>query len=135
MGFTSDICNNCTQNTIDTHTHAFWHCTPIFQFWKNITTALTTFFGCDIPMCPSLCILGNTSSINLDQHAKQILLVALTIAKKTILMNWKTRHKTNINLWKNLLLDYITLDNTPITTTTHNTEPTSLWSQLLTFLQ
>ena len=34
MGFTtSDQCTYCTQHTTDNYMHAFWHCTPIRQFW------------------------------------------------------------------------------------------------------
>lgn len=130
MGFTSSFCNNCLQNTTDTYIHAFWHCTPIQEFWKNVTLFLSTFFDCHIPLCPSLCVLGDTSALNFNNNDTKILLVALTVARKTILMNWKTRHKTNINHWKNLLLDFINLDSS----NEHNTESTSIWSPLLAFL-
>ncbi len=88
-----DICSHCTQNTPDNYMHATWDCTPVKQFWLEITNNLTHLLGCHIPLCPSLCLLGYTSNINLSNVSKRILYISLNIAKKTILMNWKSRKK------------------------------------------
>lgn len=135
MGFGSDTCSHCMQNTPDTYTHAVWLCTPIYQFWVNVTDTLSTILGCHIPATPSLCILGDTSVTSSNTTDITFLLVALTIAQKTILMNWKSRKKVNISHWKNLLTDYISLDD-PSTLKLNDTQDTpSPWSSFLTYLQ
>ena len=97
MGFTdSDICSHCTLNTTDNYMHATWDCTPIQQFWRDITDNLSSLLGCHIPLSPTLCLLGDT----LNNISSRILSIALTIAKKTILMNWKTRNKINTTTLK-----------------------------------
>ena len=53
--------------------------------------------------------LGDISNINLNNTFSRILSIALTITKKTILMNWKSRNKINITIWKNLLIEYISM--------------------------
>ena len=112
MGFTtSDQCTYCTQHTTDNYMHAFWHCTPIRQFWIQVTDHLSHILGCHIPLSPQLCILGDMSSIQLHNHIITTLFTTLAIAMKTILLNWKTRHKLNITHWKNLLIDQNLVSN------------------------
>lgn len=129
MGFGSDLCSHCTQNNPDTYIHAVWQCTPVNRFWINVTESLSSIFGCHIPATPSLCILGDTTTINVSTLCNKTLLVALTIAKKTILMNWKSRKKIHITHWKNLLSDYISIDNL---STPNSPSP---WSSFITYLQ
>lgn len=47
-------------------------------------------------------------NINLPINHLKALSTALTIAKKTILVNWKNKQTININHWLNLLLEHIT---------------------------
>lgn len=84
---------------------------------------------------PSLCLLGDTSAHSLTQSNKIVFILALTTAKKTILMNWKSKNYTNIVQWKKILLvDHICLEN--LCLSVHKTIPSiSIWSQLITFLQ
>ncbi len=111
MGFTdTTICPHCAQNTTDNYLHATWNCTPIKQFWQDITNNLSLTMDCHIPLSPALCLLGDTSGINLDNTSSRTLSIALTIAKKTILMNWKSRKKINIAIWKNLLIEHISME-------------------------
>ena len=69
MGFTnSSICTQCITNKTDDYFHAFWICTPVHRFWEKI---------------------------EVEPSVKDTvpLLIALTIAKKTILLNWKEKIK------------------------------------------
>ncbi len=134
MGFTSETCSHCTQNETDTYVHALWYCTPIKYFWEKVIESLSITMGCHIPNSPSVCLLGDISIINLDNINSQLLLVALAIAKKTILMNWKSRKSIHIASWKNLLIDYISMEN--LSSSSHNTvELHPFWSSLITLQQ
>ena len=116
MGLTgSDICTECTLNKPNDYFHALWLCPPIQHFWREVTTRLSQFLGCYVPLSPSICILGNLEILNTGptQTTTRIttpLLVALTIAKKTILLNWKSRKKINISQWFNLLIQHILME-------------------------
>lgn len=90
---------HCIQNTTDSYIHTLWHCTPVYHFWKQVTDSLSAFLGRPIPLSPSLCLLGDTSSISINPSNK-LLLVALTVAKKTILMNWKFKKKITLTMKK-----------------------------------
>ncbi len=110
MGFTSETCSHCSQNCPDTYIYATWHCPPIKRFWKDVTESLSCLLSCRIPLSPLLCLLGYLSTLNQEITNKRILLVALAIAKKTIFLNWKSRNTIHIAHWKNLLIDYISLE-------------------------
>lgn len=111
MGFTtSDKCTHCTQDTTDTYIHAFWNCTPIQKFWTQAVNYLSHTLGCHIPVSPQLCILGDLSLVQLNHHIKTALFTALIIAKKTILLHWKSRQQINIPQWKNMLIDHIAVE-------------------------
>ena len=110
MGFAdSDICPHSSLNTTDTYMHATWECTPVKQFWHNITDNLSLLMDFRILLLPSLCLLGDISNVNINITSR-IMSIALIIAKKTILMNWKSRHTSNITIWKNLLIEYISME-------------------------
>jgi len=135
MGFSSETCSHCTQNTPDTYLHAIWYCTSVKKFWENVTDSLSDLMGCHIPLSPFLCILGDISIINLNSTNSQLLLVALTIAKKTILMNWKLKNTIHITTWKNLLIEYISMENLSTSTQNNTSELHPSWSSLFNFLQ
>lgn len=129
----TNTCTNCTQSTPDTYIHALWFCSPVHLFWKQVTESLSALLNCCIPLSPSLCLLGDTSNITLHPTYIKLLLVALTIAKKTILVNWKSKTKINIQQWKNLLIDHISMEHlsTSIKFCTIDNEQ---WTPLINFL-
>ena len=133
MGFRSELCSYCTENCPDTYIHATWQCAPVRQFWIKVTESLSLILGSHIPLSPSLCLLGDVSSLNFYSSKNKLLLVALTIAKKTILLNWKSRNSLNLAQWKNLLSEYISLENlaSPLN---HTVEHQDHWSPFLDFL-
>ena len=97
----SDISTHCTLNTTDDYFHALWLCPLIQHFWEEVITTLFLFLGCSIPLSPFICILSNVDILNTCSTQILIaLLVALAIAEKTILLNWKSRKKsTSHNGW------------------------------------
>lgn len=76
---------------------------PMDISYKNIFT----IFYCRIPLSPSLCLLGDTTSILIPQKWKYPLLVSLTIARKIVFQNWKSRDSCHINHWINLISKHI----------------------------
>ena len=134
---TSNTCTHCTKNTIDNYFHAFWHCTPVQQFWVQVTDHLSHILGCHIPLSPKLCLLGDMSTVQLNNHIKTTLYTALAVAKKTILLNWKARDQLNIIHWKNLLIDQISIEKMSASLNHNTPRFNKTWStfinKLLTF--
>ena len=129
MGFSqSDKCTQCTQNNSDSYFHALWLCSPVQHFWSLVTQKLSLILDCRIPLTPNLCLIGDLATISLPLHLSQSVLVALTIAKKTILMNWKNKQSLNISQWLNLLSEFISLEKISATRKNQLTLFTKRWS-------
>uniref|UniRef100_A0AAR2LWN9 Reverse transcriptase domain-containing protein n=1 Tax=Pygocentrus nattereri TaxID=42514 RepID=A0AAR2LWN9_PYGNA len=127
----TNICTNCTGNYIENYMHAIWSCMPVQRFWQTICEDLSTWFHCDIQASPKLCILGDISELNIETNISPIVLTALCIAKKTILMKWKSKNDLCITHYRNLLLDHISLERMSATTKNQLTTFESLWSPLI----
>jgi len=93
MGITdTDICPHCTLGCPDTYLYATWSCQPVNSLWTSVTKTLSTILDCSrVPLSPTLCLLVDTTSIPIPQKFKNPLLVSLTIAKKIVFQNWKSR--------------------------------------------
>lgn len=73
MGLThSNTCTHCKDNSAHNYMHVIWVCTPYLSTWSS---------HC-IPTSPKLCIIGDICEID----------TALCIAKKPMLMNWKSKN-------------------------------------------
>uniref|UniRef100_A0AAR2LML4 Reverse transcriptase zinc-binding domain-containing protein n=1 Tax=Pygocentrus nattereri TaxID=42514 RepID=A0AAR2LML4_PYGNA len=118
-------------NYIENYMHAIWSCMPVQRFWQTICEDLSTWFHCDIQVSPKLCILGDISELNIETNISHIVLTALCIAKKTILMKWKSKNDLCITHYRNLLLDHISLGRMSATTKNQLTTFESLWSPLI----
>lgn len=57
-----------------------------------------------------LCILGDASELDIEANASHIVPTALCIAKKTILMNWKSKNDLCATQYRNLLLNPVSLE-------------------------
>lgn len=107
MGLTdTDTCTQCTTGVTDTHLHALWECTPVKSFWNTITQTLSNILSCRVPPTPSLCLLGLIPHTVQPQHNAS-LLTSLTIAKRVILQNWKSKQSITLSQWINSLRHHI----------------------------
>ena len=132
MGFShTDICTQCTQNTSDTYFHAVWLCTPVYQFWLTVTQKLSNILDCRIPQSPNLCLIGDISSTAISNTQVQPTLAALSIAKKTILVNWKDKKALNITHWLNLLTEHISFEKISATRKKQLVSFTKKWSPFI----
>ena len=104
----TDISSQCTS---DDYLHAMWLCQLVYSFCITITEALSTILDSRIPSSQTLCLLNDISKINIKQHFKNLLLISLAVAKKVVLQNWKSKKSCHINHWKNLITEYITIEN------------------------
>lgn len=73
--------------------HAFWLCTPVRRFWSEVMGKLSEILHLSIPLSPYISLLGDLSSLTIPQHLQTFILIALTVTKKTVLLNWKDRTK------------------------------------------
>lgn len=111
----TNLCTNCSGNHTETYIHAIWSCTPVQRLWK-LCENLSIWFNCDISASLKLCILGDTSELNLETERSHIVLTAFCITEKTILLKWKSKNDLCLTHYKNLLSDHISLERMSATT-------------------
>ena len=134
MIYRHNICSHCTLGVTDTYLHALWECTPVHTFWYTVTQKLTDILSCEVPHHPSLCLLGLTTQTTIPNKHKNNILTSLTIAKKTILQNWKSKQSININHWTNSLNQYISNSLTAASSDDDKTTFTTSWSPFIIYL-
>lgn len=78
----SNICTQCTQNLPNDYTHAIWDCIPVNTY--KISKKISCFLSHNIPFSPPLCLLSDTSGINITKENSDPSYSAVT--KKTILI-------------------------------------------------
>ena len=130
----TDICSQCTLGSTDDYLHAMWLCQPVYSFWITITEALSTILDSRIPSSPTLCLLNDISTIHITQHFNKPLLISLTVAKKVVLQNWKSKKSCHINHWKDLITEYITIEKHHAHREKQMSAFDNTWSPFLTFL-
>ena len=81
-----------------------WLCPPIKHFWQVVTTTLSTFLSCSIPLSPSKYLLCDLDIVNPNHNTP----TCGPITKKTILLNWKSRGGES--QWLNLLTKQISME-------------------------
>ena len=135
MGFSqNNTCSLCP-NSVDNYIHALWHCPPIHNFWSEVTNRLSEMLSLSIPTSPTIALLGDLSSLHISKQHISFLLTSLTIAKKTILLNWKDRTKISVTHWLNLLTDHSNLEKLTATLKNNITVYDNTWSPFLQYIQ
>lgn len=131
MGFSqSNTCSLCP-SSVDDYIHAFWHCPPIHNFWSRGMNRLSQMLSLSIPTSPSIALLGDLSSLHIPKQHTSFVLISITIAKKTILLNWKDRTKLFITHWLNLFTDHSNLEKLTATLKNNITSHENTWSPFL----
>uniref|UniRef100_A0A3B3I4T3 Reverse transcriptase domain-containing protein n=1 Tax=Oryzias latipes TaxID=8090 RepID=A0A3B3I4T3_ORYLA len=126
----SDICQHCDSNLPDNYMHALWFCTPVQALWQQVCADLSVWLKVSITASPSLCVLGDMSAIDVEGGLGSIIFITLCIAKKTILINWKSKKNINISQHRNLLLDHISLEKMSAQSSSNFERIRSLWSPI-----
>ncbi len=85
------------------HTHIFWDCSVILEYWENIKKEIEKIVKREVPSNVSFFLLGVISVEVFNADQRYILRVLLLIAKKTITANWKSVKSPTVTEWKQRL--------------------------------
>ena len=135
MGLSNtDTCSQCTLGSTDDYFHSTWSCQPVHALWVSVTEKLSTILGCRIPMSPALCLLGDLTQVTIPNKHRNPLLISLTIAKKVIFQNWKSKTSCHITHWTNLLKEYISIERITANVRDNMSAFNEIWNSFLTYL-
>lgn len=88
----------------------YWDCKDVRVFWTDIGAVLSIVLNLSVPYSP-IVLLHNTSSLNLTNWNKSILLTGITIAKKMLALCWKLPHTIARSQWINTYADIVNMYN------------------------
>ncbi len=135
MGLTNtDTCSQCTLGSTDDYLHSTWSCQPVHALWVSVTEKLSTILGCRIPTSPELCLLGDLTQVTIPIKLRNPLLISLTIAKKVIFQNWKSKSSCHITHWTNLLIEYISIERITANIRDNMAAFNEIWNSFITHL-
>lgn len=88
---TADVCDRCSQSPCN-HTHMFWSCPRLVNYWKSYFTIISDILGHDIELCPHIAIFGVPKpGMKLSTKQKNIVSFTSLIARRKILLLWKNK--------------------------------------------
>ncbi len=84
------------------------HCPAVKSFWKDVVHLVSLMLKVELSPCPLICLLGCRAAQLRPKRDRKIAGLGFFVAKRMILMNWKT-HKTNCFLKETWLLEFFYL--------------------------
>uniref|UniRef100_A0A3Q3ASL9 Reverse transcriptase domain-containing protein n=1 Tax=Kryptolebias marmoratus TaxID=37003 RepID=A0A3Q3ASL9_KRYMA len=78
---------NCGSMNAD-HSHIFWNCPKIVQFWKDVHETVKKVLGYDIPMSSMVLYLCNFNNTKVRAKDKYLIKIMLIASKKAITRKW-----------------------------------------------
>lgn len=105
----TDNCAQCTMGVTDTYLHALQECSPVQAFWNTVPQKLR-HSELQNPLFPILLFTWYHHNYYNTTQTEQS--VDISITKKIILQNWKSKISINVNHWSNSLILHISIPHT-----------------------
>nr|XP_057947055.1 uncharacterized protein LOC131140546 [Doryrhamphus excisus]XP_057947056.1 uncharacterized protein LOC131140546 [Doryrhamphus excisus]XP_057947057.1 uncharacterized protein LOC131140546 [Doryrhamphus excisus] len=106
----SPICDKCRSSKA-THLHSYALCPKIYSFWSGVFDIMSKVLGIVLKPEPLLIILGVSESFQMLNKAQQCFIsYGLIIAKKLILMLWKSVSVPSTKMWLEELTNTLHLE-------------------------
>lgn len=98
-GNVSPVCwRGC--GSLGDHTHIFWDCPKVLEYWKNIQREIKQCLFIDLPMEPIHFLLGIVPEDFLEDSRTKLLRTLLLIANKVITASWLKPQPPTIVQWR-----------------------------------
>ena len=93
------ICTRCDKDPA-TLFHMFWSCRKMGRFWDFVHSTLSTVFNKHLSLCPLLAIFSiYIVTTQLNSQELDSIAFALLLARRRILISWKSRSPPSHSLW------------------------------------
>ena len=85
------------------HTHVFWKCLKIGNFWEMIKEQMQKILGYEVKMDCKMMYLGGLVDENVHDEDRYLVKILLAAAKKAITRKWGQAETPNLSQWKELV--------------------------------
>jgi len=130
---TPDVCVKCLTEK-GTLIHCLWECPKILLFWENVVKCLSWMTKCNIPLRPTICILGiyPKDTIKTTKQSKMTDF-GLLHARRMIALHWKNVEPPSLGLWKKELMTGLGLERLTYIIKGKQTEFVDIWDSFMSF--
>ena len=108
----TDSCNRCHMSPAHM-THMFWSCPRLQGYWTTIFKHLSEAWNIEISPCAEMALFGvSVSPIRqpFSKGTKQCLAFASLLARRRILLEWKSSVAPKASVWLKDLMMYLNLE-------------------------
>lgn len=95
---------------IGDHTHIFWDCPILSNYWQNVQEEIKKCFQIDIPLEPLYFILGILPEDLSENSDTDLLRTLLLIANKVITSLWLQPHPPTVAQWKERIQEVYSIE-------------------------
>lgn len=131
-----DVCVKCFIEK-GTLIHCLWECPSIQIFWEKVLKCLSFMIESNIPLKPSICILGiYPKDFTGTTNAKEIRMIdfGLLHARRMIALNWKNTDPPLFGVWKRELMSGLGLEKLSYMIRGRQGEFIDVWGSFMSFL-
>lgn len=103
-------CIRCHTGEADL-THMFWACPTLITYWSTIFDTLSRICNTQLKPCAEIAIFGApTDESNLTQRQLNIIYFASLLARRRVLLHWKSTNPPKASHWLQDLMLYLHLE-------------------------
>lgn len=128
-------CDRC-RNSSASLTHMFWSCPALTSYWSIIFKTLSEALNIDLQPNAYMAIFGTTNRehTTIKKSYKTIIAFTTLLARRIILLHWKSKNPPKINLWFSDLAHFIQLEKIKFTLRGSKIKFVSVWGPILKYL-
>lgn len=128
-------CNRC-RSTPANLTHMFWLCPSLMSYWSGIFRTLSEILDVSLQPSAATAIFGVIDGRYPTMRKKHEHIIAFTtlLARRQILLHWKSQNPPKLSLWLSDLMQFIQLEKIKYTLRGSRDEFFSVWNPVLSYL-
>lgn len=131
----SPLCNRCNE-TDGSLTHSLWSCRKLFTYWKSIFECFSKAFEKTWEPNPLAAVLGATNVLlTVDKYESQAIAYGMIVARKLILLLWKSDSVPTYVMWIRELMNVLHLERLRFSSKNKVQIFNRIWSPVLEYLR
>ena len=130
----ADSCNRCHNSPADL-THMFWSCPHLTTYWNKVLKVLADSLSLNLTPNAWMCIFGvqgDGDKTLINKH-KNIIAFSTLLARRRILMDWKSHHPPNCSMWLRDLVFFLKLEKIKFSLRGHPDTFISTWGPIIKY--
>lgn len=130
----SPMCDRC-KVAEGTLSHAFWFCTQLTGFWDKLFDWFSRAYKTTLQPDAELALLGcSQSTANIPTAMRQSLMLGSIVAKRLILMDWKSTSPPSFQRWLTDMTSVIQMEKLRFTRANSLEKFSAIWDPFLNHL-